>query len=166
MYFSSFPYQVGLRIEIPDSKIIKAEHLVLDFNGTLAVEGYFIEGVIGKLVQLSSVLKVHILTADTFGTVEKELKGLPVTLKILETAHQDKQKLDYVKNLGADKVIAIGNGRNDVLMLKESAISIGVIQAEGAFSQVINCSQVICASINDALLLLINPKRLLATLRN
>jgi soluble P-type ATPase len=155
-----------LKIKIPDAEIIIAEHLVLDFNGTLAVDGYFIEGVFGKLVQIGSVLKVHILTADTFGTVEKELKGLPVTLKIIETGHQDKQKLDYVKNLGADKVIAIGNGRNDVLMLKESALSIGVIQAEGAFGQVINCSQVICASINNALSLLINPRRLVATLRN
>lgn len=155
-----------LKIEIPDSKIIKAEHLVLDFNGTLAVDGYFIEGVIEKLVLLSSLLRLHILTADTFGTVEKELKGLSVTLKILEMANQDRQKLDHVKNLGADKVIAVGNGRNDVLMLKESALSIGVIQAEGAFSQIINCSQLICTSINDALSLLINPKRLLATLRN
>jgi soluble P-type ATPase len=155
-----------LRIEVPDSKIIEAEHLVLDYNGTLAVDGYFIGGVTGKLARLSSVLKVHILTADTFDKVEKELKGLPVTLKILETTRQDKQKLDYIKSLGADKVIAIGNGRNDVLMLRESALSIGVIQAEGVFNQTINCSQVICVSINDALSLLINPKRLVATLRN
>lgn len=155
-----------LRIEIPDSEIIEAEHLVLDFNGTLAVDGSFIGGVMEKLVRLSSLLKLHILTADTFGTVEKELKALSVTLTILEMAKQDRQKLDYVKNLGADKVIAIGNGRNDVLMLKESVLSIGVIQAEGAFSQIINCSQVICVSINDALSLLINPTRLVATLRN
>jgi soluble P-type ATPase len=155
-----------LRIEIPEFKIIKAEHLVLDFNGTLAVDGFFIEGVIEKLVRLTSVLNLHILTADTFGTVERELKGLPVTLKILEIANQDRQKLDYVTNLGAEKVIAVGNGRNDVLMLKESALSIGVIQDEGAFSQIINCTQVICTNIMDAFSLLINPKRLLATLRN
>ena len=155
-----------LRIDIPDAKIIEAEHLVLDFNGTLAIDGHLIEGVMVKLIQLSTVLKVHILTADTFGTVAKEIKGLPVTLKILEPAHQDKQKLDYVKNLGADKVIAAGNGRNDVLMLKGSALSIAVIQDEGTFSQVIHGTQVICTGINDALSLLINPKRLVATLRN
>jgi soluble P-type ATPase len=155
-----------LKIEIPDFKNIDAEHLVLDFNGTLAIDGHYIQDVIGQLVQISANLNVHVLTADTFGSVHKEFSGLPITIKVLENTSQDKQKLDYVKNLGSEKVIAIGNGRNDVLMLKESALSIGVIQAEGAFSQVVDCSHVICTSINDALSLLINPKRLLATLRN
>jgi len=155
-----------LKIDIPEFKIINAEHLVLDFNGTIAIDGLFIEGVIGKLVQISANLQVHVLTADTFHTVQNELRGLPITIKILDSAEQDKQKLQYVKNLGSDNVIAIGNGKNDVLMLKESALSIGIIQAEGAFSQVLNCTQIICTSITDALSLLINSKRLLATLRN
>jgi soluble P-type ATPase len=155
-----------IKIEIPEFKVINAEHLVLDFNGTLAIDGHYVHDVIGQLVQISANLNVHVLTADTFGSVHKEFNGLPITINVLEAANQDKQKLDYVKNLGSESVIAIGNGRNDVLMLKESALSIGVIQAEGAFYQVLNCSQVICTSINDALSLLINPKRLLATLRN
>jgi soluble P-type ATPase len=155
-----------LRIEIPEFKVINAEHLVLDFNGTLAIDGHYIADVIGQLVQISANLNVHVLTADTFGSVHKEFNGLPINIKVLETANQDKQKLDYVKNLGSEKVISIGNGRNDVLMLKVSALSIGVIQAEGAFSQVVDCCHIICTSINDALSLLINPKRLLATLRN
>ena len=155
-----------LKIDIPEFKIINAEHLVLDFNGTIAIDGLFIEGVIGKLVQISANLHVHVLTADTFHTVQNELRGLPITIKILDSAEQDKQKLQYVKNLGSDNVIAIGNGKNDVLMLKESALSIGIIQAEGAFSQVLNCTQIVCTSITDALSLLINSKRLLATLRN
>ena len=155
-----------LKIDIPEFKIINAEHLVLDFNGTIAIDGLFIEGVIGKLVQISANLQVHVLTADTFHTVQNELRGLPITIKILDSAEQDKQKLQYVKNLGSDNVIAIGNGKNDVLMLKESALSIGIIQAEGAFSQVLNCTQIVCTSITDALSLLINSKRLLATLRN
>ena len=155
-----------LKIEIPEFKVINTEHLVLDFNGTIAIDGLFIEGVIGQLVQISANLQVHVLTADTFHTVQNELRGLPITIKILVSAEQDKQKLQYVKNLGSDNVIAIGNGKNDVLMLKEAALSIGIIQAEGAFSQVLNCTQIVCTSITDALSLLINPKRLLATLRN
>jgi soluble P-type ATPase len=84
----------------------------------------------------------------------------------LDSAEQDKQKLQYVKKLGSESVIAIGKGKNDVLMLKETALSIGIIQVEGAFTQIINCSQIICTSVIDALSLLINPKRLLSTLRN
>lgn len=155
-----------IKIEISGFKTISAEHLVLDFNGTIAIDGLFIEVVIGQLVQISANLQVHVLTADTFHTVQNELRGLPITIKILNSAEQDRQKLQYVKNLGSDNVIAIGNGKNDVLMLKESALSIGIIQAEGAFSQALNCTQIVCTSVTDALSLLINPKRLLATLRN
>jgi len=155
-----------ITLEIPGRKTIHAEHLVLDFNGTLAIDGHFIDGVIETLVRLSADLEVHVLTADTFRTVRKELEGLPVTVKVIEPDWQDRQKADYVKHLGADRVIAIGNGRNDVLMLKESALGIGVIQAEGACYEVLNNSQVICNSITDALSLLIHPKRLAATLRN
>jgi soluble P-type ATPase len=155
-----------LKIDIPGSRAIEAEHLVLDFNGTIAIDGRYIEGVIGQIVQVSENLNVHVLTADTFGTVLEELKGLHVTIKILESEQQDKQKLTYVRDLGSSHVIAIGNGRNDHLMLREVALSVGIIQAEGAYSQIIYDTQVICTSINDALSLLINPKRLIATLRN
>ena len=155
-----------IKIDIPGSRTIEAEHLVLDFNGTIAIDGRFIDGVLGLLVQVSANLKVHVLTADTFGTVQNELKGLPVCIKIIEPGQQIQQKLDYVNSLGSSRVIAIGNGKNDHLMLRESALSIGIIQAEGAYSQIFFDTQIICSSINDALSLLINPKRLIATLRN
>jgi len=154
-----------LKIDIPGFKTIEAEHLVLDFNGTIAIDGRYIENVIGQIVQVSEKLNVHVLTANTFGTVLEELKGLRVTIKILEPEQQDQQKLTYFKDLGSSHVIAIGNGRNDHLMLREAALSIGIIQAEGAYSQIIYDTHVICTSINDALALLINPKRLMATLR-
>ena len=155
-----------IRIEIPGDKTINAKHLVLDYNGTIAIDGFVLKEIPELLVKLSAHLNVHVLTADTFGTVQKELKELPITIKILEPAKQDKQKLNYVKNLGLSNIIAIGNGKNDLLMLKKSALSIGVIQAEGAFSPILNSTNVICTNIIDALSLIINPKRLSATLRN
>ena len=154
-----------IKIDIPGSRTIDAEYLVLDFNGTIAIDGRFIDGVIGQLVQVSSNLKIHVLTADTFGTVQNELKGLPLNIKIIEPDQQIQQKLNYVNELGPSHVIAIGNGKNDHLMLRESALGIGIIQAEGAYSQIFYDTQIICTSINDALSLLINPKRLIATLR-
>lgn len=155
-----------LTLDIPGRKPVEAEHLVLDYNGTLAVDGCIIQGVADRLKKLSSVIRVHVLTADTFGTAEKELRGIPVILQVIEKENQDSQKLNYVTNLDADKVISIGNGRNDILMLKASALGIGVIQSEGAYSQIINNSQVICTSITDALSQLTNKNRLIATLRN
>ena len=89
-----------IKIDIPGYKIINAKHLVLDYNGTIAIDGLVMKDVPEILVKLSAHLNVHVLTADTFGTVQKELKELPITIKILEPAKQDKQKLNYVKNLG------------------------------------------------------------------
>jgi len=90
-----------IKIEIPGYKIINAKLLVLDYNGTMAIDGLVMKDVPELLVKLSEHLKAHVLlTADTFGTVQKELKELPITIKILEPAKQDKQKLNYVKNLG------------------------------------------------------------------
>jgi len=155
-----------IKIEVPGDKTINAKHLVLDYNGTMAIDGLVMKDVPELLVKLSTHLNIHVLTADTFGTVHKELKEMPVTIKILELAKQDKQKLNYVKNLGLPNIIAIGNGKNDLLMLKKSAFGIGVIQAEGACSLILNATHVICTNIIDALSLLINPKRLTATLRN
>jgi len=146
--------------------MINAKHLVLDYNGTIAIDGFVLKEIPELLVKLSAHLNVHVLTADTFGTVQKELKELPLTIKILESSKQDKQKLNYVKSLGLPNVITIGNGKNDLLMLKKSALSIGIIQAEGACSPILNATHVICTNIIDALSLLINPKRLSATLRN
>ena len=111
-----------IKIDIPGYKIINAKHLVLDYNGTIAIDGFVLKEIPELLVKLSAHLNVHVLTADTFETVQKELKELPIIIKILEPAKQDKQKLNYVKNLGLSNIIAIGNGKNDLLMLKKSAI--------------------------------------------
>ncbi|MBN1108356.1 MAG: hypothetical protein JXR66_07785 [Bacteroidales bacterium] len=155
-----------LNVNIPGYKTINAEHLVLDFNGTIAVDGLLLEGVAEKLISLSSLLHIHILTADTFGTVENQMRNLPVMIKKLDPNDQDSQKSEYVKKIGPERVIAAGNGRNDLLMLSVSSLGIGIIQDEGACSQIFTSSDVICKTIIDALLLLINPGRLIATLRN
>jgi len=89
-----------IKIEIPGQKTINAKHLVLDYNGTIAIYGLVMKDVPEMLAKLSVHLNLHVLTADTFGTAQKELKELPITIKILEPAKQDKQKLNYVKNLG------------------------------------------------------------------
>jgi hypothetical protein len=54
-----------IKIDIPGSGTINAEYLVLDFNGTIAIDGRFIDGVIGQLVQVSENLMVK-LAEDRF----------------------------------------------------------------------------------------------------
>ena len=74
-------------------------------------------------------------------------------------------KLAIVRSLGPERCVSIGNGRNDCLMCKESALSISVIGAEGAYSKLLSCTDLCTTSILDALALLEKPKRLVADLR-
>ncbi len=154
-----------IRIEIPGNKTLELEYLVLDFNGTLAIDGKLVEGVKGRLNELSSKLSVHVITADTFGTVISELKEIKCHIQVLSNGYQDRQKGIYVNKLGSKRCAAIGNGYNDWKMLRQAALGIATIQAEGASIKTVKYASVVCYSVNQALDLLINTKRLAATLR-
>lgn len=155
-----------IEYSIPGHKNIRAEYLVLDYNGTLAVDGELIPGVRDMLNRIASSLEVHIVTADTFGKAGAQLEGVNCRLSVLGPGSQDGQKAGYVSALGADRVIAIGNGRNDSLMLKDSAIGITVVQAEGAAAATIINSDIVCTSVMDAFDIILNPLRVIATLRS
>ena len=155
-----------IEITIPGFRRLYLEHLVLDFNGTLGVDGRLINGVQPRLQALGHRLGIHVITADTFGSVGKVLQAISCELHLLPAGNQDEGKRDYVRQLGSSRVVAMGNGRNDRLMLAESALGIGVILAEGGFSGTLTHADVVCTSILDALDLLIYPLRLTATLRS
>ena len=155
-----------IEINIPGYHHLRLEHLVLDYNGTLAVDGVPLNGVKSTLTRLSEQLKIHVLTADTFGKVQTGMAGIPCEVSVLPVESQEIGKLTYVKKLGGIKTAAVGNGRNDRLMLQESALGIAVILNEGAAMQTLQCADVVCIDIVAALQLLIHPLRLTATLRS
>lgn len=152
-------------IKIPGFKELHLRFLVLDFNGTLAAEGKLLKGVAEKINELAAKLEIHVITADTFGNAKAQLKNVKCKVRIADEDEQQSQKLDYIAQLGAESVVAVGNGRNDALMLKHAALGIAVIQKEGACSETLMAADVVCTNILDALDLLINPLRLKATLR-
>jgi len=153
-------------IDIPGFRRLELVHLVLDYNGTLAVDGEMLEGVADALVLLSRELTIHVVTADTFGLAAEGLSGLPVSLVFAPSDGQDLAKLEYVRRLGSDYVVAIGNGRNDRRMVKSASLGIALVQREGVAVETLANADVACTGIFDALALLLNPKRLVATLRS
>ena len=155
-----------LEIQIPGYKILQFEHLVLDYNGTLACDGKLIDGVKDRLAALAVDLNIHVLTADTFGTVRSQLEGVPCEVSILPPGSQDQGKLAYIQRLDSEATVCIGNGRNDRLMLKEAALGITGVLDEGAAVEAIRAADVVCTSLNAALDLLLHPLRLVATLRS
>lgn len=155
-----------IEILIPGRPRMALKHLVLDFNGTIAHNGSIISGVTKCLGELAKNLQVHVVTADTFGNARACMAKVPCVLHLLGESDQDRQKMEYVKNIGSDSTICIGNGRNDCLMLREACLAIAVILGEGAFPKAVFEADVVCTSIISALELLLFPKRLQATLRN
>ena len=155
-----------IEIDIPGNKILQLEHLVLDYNGTIAFDGALIDGVKECLAELSQMLTVHVITADTFGSVKKALEDIDCKLAVIPLDRQDAAKLEYVKNLGCEQTVSMGNGVNDRLMLKASALGVAVIQREGAAFETLASANVVCTDIQSALSLLSNPLRLVATLRS
>jgi len=154
-----------ITFEIPGEQIINAEHLVLDYNGTLAADGNLLPGVREKLSQLSSIINIHVITADTYGGATEKMSGVNCDVIIIEDHYQNEHKKEYVKRLGAENVIAIGNGANDASMVKNAALGISVIQKEGASPSTVFNSKIVCTNILDALDFLSNPTRIEATLR-
>jgi len=154
-----------LEIDIPGFGFVRLEHLVSDFTGTLSVNGQLIPKLDAQLNMLAEIMKIHILTADTFGKAVAELKDINSDIHILTGENHDVQKEEYVTKLGAENVVAFGNGNNDRKMLKVARIGIAVSEGEGCAVDAILAANVHVRSAVEGLDLLLNPKRLKATLR-
>ncbi len=155
-----------MTFDIPGNKQLIIEHVVLDYNGTIAIDGRIISGVKERINELSEQLDFHVLTADTFGSVRQELSQVNCQVVIIGEENQDESKRAFVEQLGAQNTLSAGNGRNDALMLKEAALGIGILQNEGLNKEAMLAADIICLSIMDVFDFLKKPKRLIATLRN
>lgn len=158
--------QQMIDIKVPGLETLHLTHLVLDFNGTLARDGEILEGVRERLENLARQMEIHVLTADTFGTVQEAMASIPCRTIVVPGTAQAEAKAKHVHELGRDCVVAIGNGRNDRLMLQNARLGMAVMQEEGAAPQTLLAADVAVPDINCALDLVIHPLRLIATLRD
>ena len=154
-----------IELNIPGRGIYQLEHLVCDVNGTLAVDGQLLEGVVRQLTSLRDRLNLHLLTADTHGRQSLIDLQLNIEAVRVKSGAEAEQKAAYVEKLGADHVIAIGQGANDAAMLKSSALGICVISPEGVAVETMTAADLITPDIHTALELLIKPLRIVASLR-
>ncbi|WP_457607539.1 HAD family hydrolase [Nitratifractor sp.] len=154
-----------MRIEIPHYALLELEHLVLDYNGTIAFDGRLKAEVAAVMPALAEELRIHVITADTFGTVAAQLEGLPAEVKILTSDDHTSEKAEFVRSLGAEGCVAVGNGNNDRAMLEAAVLGIVILGEEGCAVPTLMAADLASTSIGEALDLLLEPKRLVATLR-
>ena len=153
---------------IPGRGTLEIQHIVCDVNGTLSVDGILLDGVKHRFEQLQDLVDLHLISADTHGTlsaIEKELGSCITSVKRLSVGGEAEQKSEYVEVLGAMNVAAIGQGTNDRLMLKTAAIGVSILSTEATAVETLLSADVVAPDILTALDLFLNPSRLKATLR-
>jgi len=154
-----------IRIDIPGWGNMDIENLVLDLNGTIATDGKIPSEVKEKINSLSKKTKIYILTADTQGTASVEISDMEVELVKVSEKDSAEVKLRVLESLDPTSTVAIGNGNNDHLILKEAALGIAVLGDEGISASTMKNADIVVKNISDALDLFLKPKRLMATLR-
>jgi P-type E1-E2 ATPase len=156
---------ISLAIDIPGRDPLQLRHLVLDLNGTIALDGQLLPGVAERVTALHARLAVYLLTADTRGRSAATANQLGVELQRLTPGQEAQQKADFVNGLGAAYTVAVGNGANDALMLAAASLGIAVLGREGLAVSAFQAADLLVPDVNDALDLLLQPQRLIATLR-
>ena len=140
------------------------ETIVIDFNGTLAVDGVLVPGIKTKLKLLSKMVKVVVLTGDTYGTASEQMEGSGVEIHSFTSGNAGRMKEIFIKGLNPERTAAIGNGYNDQMMSEVAGLAIAVIGDEGCYGKLLGNADIVVVDIHKALDLFLHPKRIKATL--
>jgi P-type E1-E2 ATPase len=154
-----------IELTIPGWGVLNLEHLVMDVNGTLAIDGHLIEGVSRRITTLRDRLTIHLLTADTNGRQTIIDQQLGLTAVKTTPGEEALQKAEYVRKLGSEKVVAIGQGANDAEMLKQAHLGICVMSQEGVARESLLAADLIVPNIIAAFELFEKPLRIVASMR-
>jgi P-type E1-E2 ATPase len=154
-----------IELRIPGRGALQIEHLVTDVNGTLAIDGQLISGLKQRIASLRDRITVHLLTADTHGRQSLIDEQLALEAVRIQPGDEAAQKAEYVRSLGSNAVVAIGQGANDSAMLKESALGICVMSQEGVAVEALLAADLVVPDIFAAFDLLEKPLRIVASLR-
>jgi P-type E1-E2 ATPase len=153
---------VTLTLDVPGLASRELAHLVLDVNGTITNRGELLDGILARIADLREQLEIHLVSADTFDTLDDVASALGVHGARASTGED---KLRLLEGFVAQRCAVVGNGANDVLVLEAAALGIAVMGPEGASAAAVRAADVVCLSVLDALDLLLDLRALSATLR-
>ena len=154
-----------MRIDIPGYKELNLTTLLLDYNGTIATDGIISNSVKTRLKELSKEFDIYVLTADTHGTARKQCENIPVTVHTFPVGNAADYKEEIINKIDGEQCVVLGNGRNDIKMFRQAALSIAIMDTEGMCAKLLDDSDICVTSIENGLDLLLNPKRIIADLR-
>ena len=144
-----------LNFLIPGHDNVKIENILIDFNGTLAVDGILHEGIADKLAELSKIVNITVVSADTNCTIKEQLKNVPIEVRAFDGKNVSEEKKNILRQLNPVRTAVIGNGFNDHKMMREARVAISLF----------SFTDICVSSIHDALDLFLKPNRIIATMR-
>jgi soluble P-type ATPase len=146
-------------LQRPGRTHLEIEFILLNFEGTLATDRRIHPKAKDKLNLLSKRTNIYILTKGEQEAIQEILKKVKAEVVYFEEGEVSQGKLDLLRQLGATKTVAIGNGVDDVPMIEEAGLGICIIDVEGASGEAIKKADVIFTNILDALDFLLKPMR-------
>ncbi len=149
-----------MRINVPNYGVVEFKSVLFDLNGTLGTSGKVPEDVKRLLEKLADRYTVVVLSADTFGTLKGEFESLPVRI---ERVSSGEEKAEIAG--GYAPYAAVGNGNNDVAMMESAELAFCVIGEEGATVDAMLAADILVKDVRDAIGMLLDEKKLIATLR-
>jgi soluble P-type ATPase len=151
-------------ITVPGYGSLKLKNVVLDLNGTVTESGDLVPGVLDYMEALRTMgFNIYILSGDTRGNLRQAFEHSPGVETVVTKTAQEKRS--FVESIGPEHTVCVGNGNIDVEMFKVAKLSICTIQAEGATTKAILQADVVVNHIKHVFEVLLDPKKLIATLR-
>lgn len=154
-----------ITIQIPGREPLRIETLLVDLNGTVAVDGIISPEVSERIAILSQKVRIVMASVDTRNNAAALAADLGIELRPVTHSDEREGKAAILRSYRAGRTAAMGNGFNDSLMLKEAALGICVLGPEGASPASLMASQIVVPSARDGFDLLLCPERLIAGLR-
>lgn len=155
-------------INIPNYGKITIKNVIFDVNGTIQFKGQISEEVREKFEELKKNYEIYLISADTRGNLKKLAEKLDVfhiRINPEDINEAEAKNIELIK-LGKDVTVAIGNGNNDVLMIKNAVLGISVLGSEGATVNCLLNSDVVVPDTLTAIEFLLDEKIMIGTLRS
>jgi soluble P-type ATPase len=146
-------------LQRPGRTPLEVEFILLNFEGTLGTDRRIHPKAKDKLNLLSKRTNIYILTKGEQEAIRETLKKVKAEVVYFKEGEVSQGKLDLLRQLGAAKSVAIGNGVDDVPMIEEAGLGICIIDVEGASGEAIKKADVVFTNILDALDFFLKPMR-------
>ena len=153
---------------IPNYGKITIKNIIFDINGTIQFKGQISSEVVQKFDELKRFYNIFLVSADTRGNLKELADYLKVSFIKINPKGESEAEAKNIEllKLGKDVTVAIGNGNNDALMLKNSILGISILGSEGATVKSILNSDIIVPDTLSAIEFLLDEKILIGTLRS